>query len=349
MQLNLAFLNHFFANTKTDPKVKERIGWAAVDVEIQDVPKSHLEQVFQDNDGYHAGFGSDRAYAFDDHYWVIAEATNGIVRGRPTEKHSRHRELGDKKGWPLANFDRSAQRAFAWAAFEFRLFSRLPAPGIYATEPRNFRNYNPANKVEWDDRAEIEARAKRYFERNLLACEDTIYCRIDRPCIQQRRSDYDRGYHYLGREYTRVLTPHGGMGASIIDFEEAYRTIDDIRAIRRKEHYDRGPEAFFNPIPDRGPEPSERTVIALFADLFSRHPWYASDRKLARGSAKAAKALARLHELWLGGLEKMDDAILDEAAQLMIGIAGPGPVATALQEWLDRPVSLWTSVDTMEV
>lgn len=47
--------------------MKERVGWASVDIEIQDVPKAHLEQVWQDNDGYWAGFDSDKAYAYDDH------------------------------------------------------------------------------------------------------------------------------------------------------------------------------------------------------------------------------------------------------------------------------------------
>ena len=65
------------------------------------------------------------------------------MNGRATERHSHHRELGDIEGWPLANFDRAVQKAVAWAAFEFRLFSRIPAVGVYSTEQYNFRNYRP--------------------------------------------------------------------------------------------------------------------------------------------------------------------------------------------------------------
>jgi hypothetical protein len=336
LQISLSYLNHYFANTKTDPKVKERVGWTTVDVTINDVPKSHLEQVFQDDDGYHAGFGSDQAFAFEGHYWVIAEATNGITSRRETEKHNSHRELGHKKGWPFANFDRSAQKAFAWAAFEFRLFSRLPRVGIYTTEPSNFRNYAPGNEIRWDDRGAIERRAQRYYEQNLLVCEDTICCRIDRPCIQKKQSDYNRGYQHFGVEYTRILTPHCGMGDMAIDFAEAYRTINDVQEIRGN------PAVFFRPIFDCGPEPAQRTVVALFGNLFSRHPWHINAR-LSRGSAKSAKALAPLQKLWLSSLEKMDDTILDEAASLMMEIAGAGAISDMLQEWLDRPVNLWTS------
>lgn len=342
MQLSLAYLNHYHANTKTDPNVKERVGWATVDVEIQDVPKAHLEQVFQDNDGYFAGFDSDKAYACDDHYWAIAEATNGVVGKRVTEKRNYHRGFGDDKGWPLANFDRSAQKAFAWAAFEFRLFSRAPAVGVYSTEPHNYRNYNPGTKVVWDDRPEIEARVKAYFERNLLASDNRIFCRIDRPCLHVEEDRYS-----YTREFIRVLTPYGGFGDPLIDFSEAYAAIDDIEKSRRDIHWSTQVKVSFNAIPDRGTEPLERLVRALLADLFSRWPWYNNDRKFRR-TEKLTKTLSRLHEIWLANHHEMDDAALDEAAQLMMELTKEGGITSALQSWLDRPVSLWTTNDAAQ-
>ncbi|MBY3157320.1 hypothetical protein HFO56_33890 [Rhizobium laguerreae] len=340
MQLSVAYLNHYCANTKTDPKVKERLGWASVDIEIQDVPSAHLEQVLQDNDGYHAGFDADKVYAYDDHYWVVAEATTGIGNSRATEKHSRYRELGDKKTDLLANFDRSGQKAFAWAAFEFRLLSRIPSPGVYATEPFNFRNYAPGGTVAWDDRAMIEARVKRYYEANLLASAATVYCRIDKPCLHAAETRYS-----WRKEYERVLTPFGGHGDPIIDFGNAYRVVDDIHAHRKDSYNSKKVESFFNPIPDRGPDPDQRLVRALFGGLFSRRSWLFRSGTLKNSGAKTSKALSRLQELWVRYLDDPDDAVLDEAAQFMVEIAGNGPMASFLQQWLDRPVSLWTIGD----
>jgi hypothetical protein len=338
VQLNVAYLTHYCANTKTDTNVKERAGWTNVDIEIQDVPAAHLELVLQDNDGWGSGFDSDKVYAYDDHYWVVAEAANGVWNNRSTEKYGGYRELGDKKTGLFRNFDRSGQRAFAWATFEFRMLSKVPSPGVYATEPKKFRNYAPGSKVEWDDRPEIEARVKRYYERNLLASNATIYCRIDKPCLYSTDSRYS-----WRAEYKRVLTPFGGYGDPIIDFGNAYWTIDDIRNIRQSDYRSKDVEVFFNAISDRGPEPDERLVRALFGDLFSRYSWLCRADKLKRGGIKTAKALSRLHELWIGYLENPDDTALDEPAQLMIGIAGEGDKAQFLQTWLDRPVSLWTS------
>jgi hypothetical protein len=338
VQLSVAYLNHYCANTKTDPAIKERVGWTSGDIEIEDVPAAHLDLVLHDNDGWGAGFDSDKVYAYDDHYWVVAEAANGVYNNRATEKYSGYRELGDEKTGLLRNFDRSGQRAFTWAAFEFRMLSRIPSPGVYSTEPKNFRNYAPGNKVEWDDRPEIEARVKRYYERNLLASNATVYCRIDRPGLHSTQDRYS-----WRTEYKRVLTPYGGEGDPIVDYAAAYRVADDIKNRRKDAYSTRKGEAFFNPILDCGPEPDERLVRALFGDLFSRHSWLYRADKVKRGGTKSTRALARLHELWLIYVEDPDDVILDEAAQLMIGLAGDGGTAKHLQAWLNRPVSLWTS------
>lgn len=338
MNLTIAYLNHYHANTKTDTKVKERVGWSTVDVEVQDVPTGHLELVLQDNDGYFAGYDSNKAWSYDDHYWAVAEATNGVFEHRQTEKRNRYRTLNDKGTEGLANFDRSGQKAFAWATFEFRLFSRLPSSGVYATEPANFRNYAPGNKVIWDDRDVIEARVKRYYERNLLAADCVIYCRIDKPCLSQIS---DEGS--WRQDYKRVLTPFGGFGDPLHAFAVSYQTLDSITTLRRRPYDSKDVAVFYNPIPNRGPPADVRLVRTLIGDLFSRHPWFTrQEGGLRRGTAKTAKALRRIQELWLTNYEEIDEDALDEAAQIMIDIAGPGSTATFLQAWLDRPITLWT-------
>lgn len=218
---------------------------------------------------------------------------------------------------------------FAWKAFQFRLFDRHPAPNVYSMEPQHFRLYKPGEAVEWDDTPKIEKRAAKFYRENLLVAGDRVFCRVEYPCLYTRSRSYRP-------DYTRILTPFGGFGDPLIEFETAYAVARDIASTGRGY---RG-QATVSYDTTSGEVPGdglERFVRACFGDLFGSHPWYGRGRECLLTPADR-KSLPALHKLWRDNFDNMTPTVLDTAVEMMMPFARKSGFERRLQDWLDRPI-----------
>lgn len=322
MKISIQFLTHFFGNTKQDFHSRERFNWASTEVELEEVPKGALELVL--NDGWaidSVPFGNE-VCLYNDHYWVVVEATNEVCRGDLGSYGSIW--YGNTKTKGVKNFTEERQRQFAWNAFAFKFLDRTPAGFAYSSNPDTLKNYRPGTDIEWDETPVIGERVRRYYEQNLIVVDGLVYCRIETPC-----------YVTEGR----IFTPYGGFGDPIIDFERASPSSDRLRARFDPGWRDRGASAiFFNPIPDRDEDPLARQTRALFFDTFSQKPWFRT--KGVSLSGKRGTAFQKLKTLFFARYETLDEDVLDEAAELMLVLASNGEQKQLIEAWIDRPIGV---------
>jgi hypothetical protein len=215
------------------------------------------------------------------------------------------------------------------------MFCRVPGAGVYATDPPNYRGYKPA-VAEWDDRTRIEAKAKLFYERNLIVGDDTVFCRIEAPVLAETPS---RELWGRGRfsDVNRILTPYGGHGDPVVDFDAAHENILRIGDNGRSPwHRETRKQSFFAPIPGYEFDGTFRRVRAIVSNMFSRRPISPAQSK--KGESKQAKTLQQLWELWSANFGDVDETVLDEAAELMLKINPKAPYRNALESWLDRPI-----------
>ncbi|MCV9964847.1 hypothetical protein OIU34_23420 [Pararhizobium sp. BT-229] len=328
--LKVQFLNHYCGDTKNHLEVRERMAWAETEVEVQWTDAKNMELAFLEGRGDREQLDFDRVWSFDGHYWAVVEATNNTKYHRLTAWYvPPDREKPDENG--IVNFRQDEQRGFAWRAFEFRLMPRIPSKGFRAANPDNFRYFKPGKKVKWDDRSTIEPRAASYYQENLLVAGDTVYCRIDPPCIGERE---DFELFRISREQ-RVFTPFGGMGDPLIDYDKAYAAalaVADPSELAKAKKKDRLP--FFSPIEDYNHDLARRAVRAHFLCLFGQSPWLTIKAK----EPKTSEVFDALHTLWQSNCLAMTDAVLDEAAEIMLDIAKTDEIRRVCQRWLDRPI-----------
>ncbi|MCS4089322.1 hypothetical protein [Rhizobium sp. BK176] len=331
MLIKVQFLNHYEGKTKNQPRNMERMAWADTEVDIDCIPAGELELVFLEGRGDRETLDFDRAYAFDGKYWAVAEAANN------THFHSmRHTYLPSERCKPVANgltnFGQEGQRSFSWRAFEYKLMPRQPKKGFRVAEPFNFRNYRPFGRSTWDDIETIEPRANAYYRDNLLIAGDTVYCRIEPPCLAEPLM-----FEFMNdRHEQRIFTPYGGFGDPIVDFETTYAAACAVDSPGELRHARKERPPFFNPIEDHQHDPVRRGVRALFLRVFGLRPWLAPAAK----NPKAAAAVDALYTLWQKSMPYLSDEALDEAAEIMMGVAKDDAMRALLEKWLDRPVCL---------
>lgn len=336
MKIDLQFLTLFHGNARQDYQTRERYVWASTEVELEDVPARLLEVVLRDGLASDMKVSDDKVYAYDGHYWALVETTNESTRGL---KRSFGWVYGGPAAKGLKNFDRDHQRQFSWHAFGFRFFSRQPCSYAFATEGSAMKNYRPGDDIQWDDTPEIEARVRRYCEENIIISDKLAYCRIDTPCYVIGGSDA------MGRRNApngRVFTPYGGFGDPVIDFSKATITTGRWRDLRDPNWRERGSSAlYFNPIEDYPDhDPLFRRTRAMFFDLFSQNGWQRNQRPVQK--AKRAQAFSALKTLWLDRYQSVDDALLDEASDLMLVLADEGSVErAAIEAWIARPMGFF--------
>jgi hypothetical protein len=326
MNIEVQFLTHYSGNTEKDFREKERIAWASTSVEIEAMAAQHFETVLQDNiELKHEHGKAHKIHSYNDAYWVAVEATNAWRRGCVGSLGRVDNVSKPPRG--LANFRIEQQRQFTLNAFGFGLFHKIPSGPIYTMDMGALKAYRPGDKIAWDDTPAIEAKARKYYEKNLLVVDDTVYCRIEPPCY----AEFNNGTQY------RVYTPYGGHGDPVTDFEKAYAVALDIKNERGPKYASSiVPEVFFHPIGEQEPDHIRRKTKAIFADLFHARSWFDAQDGFKRG--KASKVLPSLQALWIANWEDPDDAVLDAAAENMLPLAQPGHIRSALEEWLDRPI-----------
>jgi hypothetical protein len=328
--LKVQFLNHYCGDTKNHLEVRERMAWAETDVEVQWTDPKNMELVFLEGFGDQEHLDLDRVWSFGGHYWAAADATNHTAYHRLRAWYiPPKRNKPDENG--IVNFSQDEQREFSWRAFEFRLMPRIPFKGFRSANPDNFRNFKPGRNVTWDDRPTIEARAAKYYRDNLLVAGETVYCRIDAPCLGERI--VDEIFHFSLLQ--RVFTPFGGMGDPLMDFDKAStaaREVADPSELATAKKNDRLP--FFSPIDDYDCDPARRAVRAYFGNLFGQNPWF----KIREKDPKSSEVYTALHALWQLNCLSLTDAVLDEAAEIMLEMAKTVEIKSVCERWLDRPI-----------
>ena len=189
--------------------------------------------------------------------------------------------------------------------------------------------------VTWNDQSKIEAKVRKYYQRNLLVANEVVYYRIETPVVGRAESHYGRDI------LRRVFTPFGGFGDPILNYEKAWAAANEIAKSREwhPNSYFPRPEPFFRPIDGYGLDPLLRQVRACFIEMFNRSGWLASQRMERRKSPRLP-AFGKLHDLWLENYDNLTDEVLDEATELMLPFAGKGPIAGLLHAWTDRPIQL---------
>lgn len=331
MLIEIQFLNHYEGKTKNQPRNMERMAWADTEVDIDCIPAGELELVFLEGRGDRETLDFDRVYAFDGKYWAVAEAANNTHFHR-----MRHTYLPSERCNPgpngLTNFGQEGQRSFSWRAFEYRLMPRQPKKGFRVAEPFNFRTYRPYGPSVWDDIETIEPRANAYYRDNLLIAGDTVYCRIEPPCLAEPLI-FEIMNH---RHEQRIFTPYGGFGDPIVDYEKTYAAAFAVNSPEELRHAQKERLPFFNPIEDYPHDPIRRGVRAFFLDIFGLKPWLVPAAK----NPKAAEAIDALYALWQRSMPYLTDEALDEAAEIMMVVAKDDAMRTLLEQWLDRPVVL---------
>lgn len=331
MLVKVQFLNHYEGKTEKQPRNMERIAWAETEVDIDCILAGDLELVFLEGRGDRETLDFDRVYAFDDKYWAVAEAANNTHAHRMRRPHL---PLERCKPGPhgLTNFDQEGQRGFSWRAFEYRLMPRQPKKGFRIAEPFNFRNYRPFGRSVWDDFEAIEQRANAYYRDNLLIAGDTVYCRIEPPCLADPVI-----YKIMNlRHEQRIFTPYGGFGDPIVDYRKAYAAACAVDSPEELRHARKERPPFFKPIDDYQHDPIRRGVRALFMNIFGLQPWLTPTAK----NPKAAEAIDALYALWQRSLPYVSDDALDEAAEIMMGVSKDKAMTSLFEQWLDRPVCL---------
>jgi hypothetical protein len=330
MLLNIQFLTHYHGGTPNLPRPRELMAWAETEVDIGHVPERDMELTFLEGRGNRGLYDLDRAFSCEGKYWAVVEATN------TTDFHWMNREYmhPHRKPGPngLRNFGTEAQREFSWRAFEYRMMPRQPSKGFRAVNPYNFRSFRPLN-VEWSDLDVIKARVNAYYAENLLIAGDTVYCRIDPPCVGDHIPAYE---NLIARRERRLFTPYGGFGDLIVDFEKAYEAAYSVDSPTELKHARKERAPFFNPIPGYESDPIARGVRALFLSVFGLNTWLVPSAKFPQNE----KALEALRSLWQSSLPYLSEAILDEAAEIMLSVAKASDHQAICERWLDRPVHL---------
>jgi hypothetical protein len=340
MRIDIQYLAHYKGASAQAPAVRERVCWALASVEVETVPLHHLQLCLHDDRGY--GADDAKVFAYDGDYWARVGSVNKARHGR--ERSHYHRSRADRpNSADIADFSSEEQRAFAWSTFEFALLARLPGNGVYSTETYNYTGYKPAGTIEWDDSAVIREKARRWYARNVIVADNQAFCRIEPPCVWTVKDRYSST-----TDFEVMLTPSGGTGDPIKDFARGYSDALRIAEIRRGIghgiRYGDGAAGsrhpFFLPIEGHVHRHDRRLVRACFTHLFRRRPWFQSETSL-KGRPHVDK-LRTLHALWDANWDNMTDDLLDEAAEGMLSLWGKkkpgGPVAKALERWLDRPI-----------
>lgn len=334
MLIKATYLNHYCGTSVSSPdKIKDRACWAEVEVDVAMVPKWQLQQVLFDDDGYRAAFDANKAFSYDGHYWVVFEAASEVYHQKETEKYTAHCDFGTEKS-DFRNYSAMTRKAFAWATFEYSMFPRVPGRGVYATQPENYRKYKPVD-VEWDDRAVIERKARRFYESNLLIGDDTVYCRIEAPVLPQMPARERWGY---ARDHKRrVFTPYGGHGDPIMNFDAGHAHMLAVGERPARSFGQQSPApSFFAPIPGYRTDNAFRHARAIVSDMFTRHPDNPPPAK--KGASRHAKRLQDLFDLWNRHFGAIDEVVLDEAIEIMLDLDPKGVHRQVLEDWLDRPV-----------
>jgi hypothetical protein len=326
VQFSLDYLTHYHGTTNKDDRVKERVCWATTNIALQEYSSRDLTVVLQDNSEYETLSDGDKVFAFGGDYYVNAEATNAAERLR-SGKYPEYK-VWDTPSADRRNFLRDRQRQFCLNAFGFGIFERLPSPSIYTVSVGNIVSYRPGGTVVWDDTAAIERRVKSFCEKNLMSVDGLVLCRIEPPCFFE-----GDGYEWQ----KRIYTPFGGFGDPVGKLEDYYRTSEGLRELRDPKWRSRGAsEVFFAPIKDVADEFRFRNARAAFTSIFEIYSWLDEQPRKKRRKAKAE--LEQLHQLYITHFDAIDEAVVDQAVDIMLPLAEDEEVRVVLEDWVDRPV-----------
>jgi hypothetical protein len=320
MNLDVQFLTQYRGNTKQSEKVSDRFGWSTVEVDIEDRKCDEFQRVLLS--------GSQEAVYHDGQsFWVEADSANRYHRGDVGS-------LGDFSGyWPfkdikgLKNFQGREQRRFFWNTFGLRFFDRSPAGHYFTLDPDNLKNYRPGTKIDWDETPIIGDRYADYLRENTVNVDGVIMVRIERPCFT---------VHKEGWRAVTIFTPFGGHGDPVLDYAALQQASCDQDYMRTTNwRWDISP-AELEEMDRLVGDPIARSARAVFMDLFRQKSWLSEQETITK--SKAARKVARLHEVWKSLGPSLDEGHLDDVVEVLLTIAEEGVVRSILESWMDRPI-----------